>query len=252
MPFDPSMFLPDGMSPWVAAALVGFSFLTSAITAVFALGGGIAMLAALGLALPPAVLIPFHGCIQLGSNVGRAVIQRVHIQWHLVLWFGIGTVIGSLIGGSIAVSLPDNLFRVLIAGFVLYSVWGPQPRVSGRGPIADLAAGGIIGALGMVIGAIGPLVANFLRKLDDRRELIATHATLVGINNVAKIASFTIFGVVLAPYLPLIIAMVVTGILGTMVGTRMLDAMPEAQFRKIFKIVMTVLALEMLRQAAFG
>lgn len=251
-PLDLSILAPDGMSAGTVLALLLLSFMSSALTAMLSLGGGIAMLAGLGLVLPPAVLIPFHGCIQLGSNFGRAVVQRAFIQWHLVLWFGIGTVIGSLLGGSIAVSLPENLFRLLIGTFILYSVWGPQPRVSGRGPFADVAAGMAIGALGMIIGAVGPLVANFLRKLSDRRQLIATQATLLVFNNLAKISAFVLFGVALGQYVPLILAMVVTGFGGTVAGSRLLDRMPERGFRILFKLVLTVLALGMLRAAVLG
>ena len=37
--------LPSGMEPWVAALLIVASSFTSAITAAFGIGGGIAMLA---------------------------------------------------------------------------------------------------------------------------------------------------------------------------------------------------------------
>lgn len=247
--FDPIMLLPGGMSPTIAIGLLALSFVSSLITAVFALGGGITMLAALGLVLPPAVLIPVHGCIQLGSNFGRAVVQRAHIQWRLVFWFGLGSVIGSLAGGGIAVNLPESLFQMLIGAFILYSVWLPQPGVTGRGPAADFAAGGLMGVLGMVVGTIGPLIANFLRKLDDRRQIIASHAALQTVTNVAKVISFMLFGVALGPYVPLIIAMIVVGLAGTVAGSRLLDRFPERGFRLGFKIVLTVLALEMLRGA---
>lgn len=252
MPFDPNLFLPDGMPPAVALGLIALSFVSSLITAVFALGGGIAMLAALGLVLPPAVLIPVHGCIQLGSNFGRAVVQRAHIQWHLALWFGLGSVIGSFVGGGIAVNLPEGLFQGLIGAFIIYGVWLPQPKVTGSGPVADFAAGGLIGILGMIVGTVGPLVANFLRKLDDRRQIIASHAALQTVTNIAKILSFMLFGVALGAYVPLILAMVAVGLAGTVVGSRLLDRFPERGFRIGFRIVLTVLALEMLRGAIWG
>ena len=84
MNFDAVQLLPDGLSLPIALALIAVSFITSMITAMFSLGGGIAMLATLGLVFPPAVVIPVHGLVQLGSNGGRAIIQRAHIQWHLM------------------------------------------------------------------------------------------------------------------------------------------------------------------------
>lgn len=252
MNVDFAQLLPDGLSLWIALTLVVVSFITSMITAMFSLGGGIAMLAALGLVFPPAVVIPVHGLIQLGSNGGRAVVQRAHIQWHLMAWFGAGSVLGIVLGGSLAVSIPEALFQAVIGLFILYCVWVPQPRVTGRGPIADFAAGTVIGGVGMFVGAVGPLVANFLRKLDDRRQLIATQASLMTLNNIAKVATFTAFGFAFAQYLPMVLAMILTGFLGTVVGSRILDRVSETTFRRGFKAILTLMALEMLRQAVWG
>ena len=252
MNFDAVQLLPDGLSWPVALALIAVSFITSMITAMFSLGGGIAMLATLGLVFPPAVVIPVHGLVQLGSNGGRAIIQRAHIQWHLMAWFGAGSVLGIFVGGSLAISIPEALFQAVIGLFILYCVWVPQPRVTGRGPVANFAAGAIIGGVGMFVGAVGPLVANFLRKLDDRRQLIATQAGLMALNNIAKVAAFTLFGFAFAQYLPVVLAMVMTGFAGTVVGSRMLDRVSEVVFRRGFKVILTLMALEMLRQAVVG
>lgn len=250
--FDLSIFAPDGIAAWTVAFLLLLSFAASALTAMFSLGGGLAMLAGLGLVFPPAVVIPFHGCIQLGSNFGRAIIQRGHIQWHLVVWLGLGSAAGALAGGSVAVSLPEALFSAVIGLFILYSAWGPQPRVTGHGPLANFVAGAVIGALSMFIGAAGPLIANFLRKLDDRRKLIATQATVLVLSNGAKVAAFTLFGFAFGRYVPLILAMVATGFAGTLVGSHALDRIPEEKFRIGFRLALTVMALEMLRAAIFG
>ena len=72
--------LPEGLAPAVAALLVVASSFTSALTAAFGLGGGIAMLALMGLFVPVAALIPVHGAVQLGSNTGRAWHQRANVR----------------------------------------------------------------------------------------------------------------------------------------------------------------------------
>lgn len=251
MTLDSLALLSAGLPAWVALALIGLSFCASALTATFGLGGGMAMLAGLGLVMPPAVLVPVHGFVQLGSNAGRTIVQRRHIQWHTVLWFGLGAVPGALIGGGIAVSIPEPVFRFAIAAFILYSVWAPQPRIAGRGPVANVIAGTLISALGMVIGVSGPLVANFLRKISGRRALIATHAAIMTCANIAKVAVFALFGFAFAGYVPLIALMIVSGFAGTVLGSRLLERMPETAFRLGFKLVLTLLALEMARAGVF-
>src|SRR6218665_439581 len=107
----------------MALALVALSFVTSLITATFSLGGGTLMVAVLALVFPPAIVVPLHGAIQLGSNAGRAVVQRAHIQWSFVIWIGLGALVGTIVGGQFTTILPEHLFQAAIALFVLVTTW---------------------------------------------------------------------------------------------------------------------------------
>lgn len=246
---DITVLLPEGLSLSLAFAFVGFSFFTSAITASLGLGGGIMMLAGLAMVFTPTVVIPFHGFVQLGSNGFRALMLKAYIHWQLILWIGLGMVLGSLLGGSLAVALPESVFLAAIGIFILYSVWGPQPKVAVRGPFASFFGGTAIAALGMIIGATGPLVANFLKSLTDRRDVVATHSMIMTINNLAKVTAFTLFGFAFGQYLPLMLAMIASGFLGTWLGSHLLHRMPERTFRVGFKAVLTLVALNLLRSA---
>src|SRR5690606_6429711 len=142
--FVPLDLLPPDLALSGAIAFIVLSFVTSLITATLSLGGGMMMLAALALVFPPAVVVPVHGLVQLGSNAGRALVQRRHIQWPLVLWFGLGTLLGSLLGARFAVALPEALFQAVIGIFIIVNAWAPQPRLSGRGPLASFLGGMVI------------------------------------------------------------------------------------------------------------
>jgi uncharacterized membrane protein YfcA len=246
---DLALLLPNGLDPLPALALVLLSFVTSLITATFSLGGGTLMIAVLALVFPPAVVIPLHGAIQLGSNAGRAAVQRLHIQWGFVLWISLGAVIGTIVGGQFAVLLPEQLFQIAIGAFVLLITWLPQPAIVGRSRLTQVAGGAVISALSMVVGATGPLVAVFLKGLTDRRQLVATHAMLMTLQNSFKIVVFVALGFAFASYLPLILAMVATGFLGTAIGSRLLLRVPESAFRRGFKIILSLVALDLLRTA---
>ena len=242
-------FLPAGLDPLIALALVVLSFITSLITATFSLGGGSLMIAVLALVFPPATVVPVHGAIQLGSNAGRAGVQRAHIQWHLVLWISLGAVIGTIVGGQFASLLPEAAFQIAIAVFVLITTWLPQPKIVGRSRLAQVIGGAVISALSMVVGATGPLVAVFIKGLSDRRELVATHAMLMTIQNTFKVVVFVALGFAFAEFLPLILAMIASGFIGTALGSRLLVKVPEALFRIGFKVVLSLVALDLLREA---
>ncbi len=63
------IFLPPGVDAFTATLLIVISFFTSAMTAAFGIGGGVAMLGALAGTVPPAVIVAVHGLVQLGSNM---------------------------------------------------------------------------------------------------------------------------------------------------------------------------------------
>lgn len=241
-----------GLDTTATLLLIGLSFFASAVTATFGLGGGMMMMAAMALVFPPAVAVPVHGLVQLGSNAGRAALMRGHVQWRFAGWFVLGSAAGALIGGRVATLLPEALFAGLIAAFILFSAWAPPPAATARGPVASAVAGLATSALGMLVGVTGPLVLAFLRVLPDRRQVIATHALLLTAQNFFKAAAFALFGFVFAPYLPFVIVMVLSGFAGTNLGGALLDRLPERGFRTAFRILLTLFALELLRGAVFG
>lgn len=244
--------LPTGLDPLMALALVALSFVTSLITATFSLGGGTLMVAVLALVFPPGIVVPLHGAIQLGSNAGRAVVQRAHIQWRYVRWIALGAVLGTIVGGQFATLLPERFFTALIGVFVLVTTWLPQPKVVGRSPVIQFVGGAVISALSMLVGATGPLVAVFLKGIADRRQLVATHAMLMTFQNAFKVVVFVALGFAFSSYLPLIAAMILAGFGGTALGSRLLVRVPESAFRWGFRIILTLVALDLLRGALLG
>jgi len=242
-------YLPPGLGEWTAVGLVALSFVTSLITATFSLGGGSLMIIAMTLVMPPVVVVPVHGCVQLGSNVGRAFALRDHIQWNFILWLGLGAVIGAVVGGKFAYLIPENVFAALIGLFVLVTTWLPQPKFIAESRIVQFVGGCVVSALGMVVGAAGPLLAAFVRGLPDRRQLVATHATLNALQHLFKVVVFVALGFAFRQYLPLVLVMVAAGFGGTAVGSRLLTRVPESVFRLAFRILLSLAAAELIRKA---
>jgi uncharacterized protein len=63
-----------------------------------------------------------------------------------------------------------------------------------------------------------------------------------------KIVVFGLAGFAFRQWLPMVAVMIVSGFLGTVYGTKWLDRLPEKTFRKWFRIVITALALDLLRR----
>jgi uncharacterized membrane protein YfcA len=237
---------PPGLGAFTVLALVALSFVTSLITATFSLGGGSLLIAAMALVFPPAVVVPVHGCIQLGSNAGRALVQRAHIQWKFILWLALGAALGSVLGGGFANLLPEKWFATAIGLFVLVTTWLPTPKAIATSPVLQFVGGAVVSALGMVVGAAGPLVAAFMRGMPDRRQLVATHAMLMTFQHVFKVAVFVAMGFAFGQYLLLMLLMVASGFAGTAAGSRLLTRVPEKVFRLGFRILLSLVAIGLI------
>jgi len=250
---EPAMpFVPAEVTPVFAAILVASSFLTSALTAALGLGGGVAMLAILGLGLPVTSVLPVHGVVQMGSNSGRVIIQRQHLVGPILLWFALGSAAGIALGASVVVTIPDTLAKVALALFILWTVYRKKPAAAAQrhGKTYFVLGGAISSFCTMLVGATGPLVAALLARTGlIKQPLVATHAACMVIQHGMKILVFGTLGFAYAQWAPLIAVMIISGIAGTWVGTRTLDNLPEATFRLGFKIVMTAVSLHMIWQA---
>jgi len=247
----PDWLLPSNVSPAIFVALVGISFFTSALTAAFGIGGGVAMLGALAGSVPPAMVVAVHGVVQFGSNIGRAILQRAHVLWRPTVLFALGSVIGAALGAAVFVALPEKLLLALLGAFILLMTWIPKPRIPGL-ETGGVFIGGIIATfVTMFVGATGPFVqALFLPLGLERRALLATHAACNVIQHGLKALAFGWLGFDFAAWAPLLAAMIAAGFLGTWFGTALLERIPEALFKTLLKGLLTVIALDLLRRAA--
>jgi uncharacterized protein len=244
--------LPENLNALAAAGLIVASFFTSALTAAMGLGGGVVLLALMAIVMPAATLIPVHGVVQLGSNVGRAWKQRAHISLTIIWPFVIGSLIGAAIGALTVITLPDAAMKIIIAVFILVTAWTKIPGLDrlSKGGIA--LGSSIIALASMLIGASGPLLNGFFAQLfpGDRKRLVATAAAGMSLHHGLKVVVFGLAGFAFHDWLWLIAAMIATGYAGTLVGTALLDKLPEQTFRTAFKWGLTLLALDMVRRAA--
>jgi uncharacterized membrane protein YfcA len=243
-------FLPDGIGTGIAALLVGASFFTSALTAAFGVGGGIAMLALMGLFVPVAALIPVHGAVQLGSNTGRAWHQRAHVRRDIFVPFAAGSLVGAAIGVFVVVQLPDAVMKLVLGGFILAITWTKIPGMAGIGRAGLAAASVVLSILSMILGATGPLLNAVLAQFmaGDRKALVATHAATMTVQHLLKVIVFGLVGFAFAQWLPLVAAMIATGFLGTVYGSKLLDRMPQEAFSFWFRILISLLAADMIRR----
>jgi uncharacterized membrane protein YfcA len=94
------------------------------------------------------------------------------------------------------------------------------------------------------------VLAQFLAG--DRKALVATSAVTMVVQHALKIVVFGVLGFVFWPWIWLVAAIIASGFLGTVYGTRLLDRLDEKSFKFWFRVAITVLALDLLRRGILG
>jgi uncharacterized membrane protein YfcA len=226
---------------------------TSALSAVVGMAGGIALLGVLLLFLDPLVAIPLHAVVQLVSNASRTVAQREHVDWTIARAFVLPLLPAGALGLAVGRELPPDALRIGIAALVLVATWRPQwlrlapdpdPARIGR---RFFSLGAAIGFLNVTIGATGVLAAPFFQGLGlSRREIVGSQALCQAAGHVAKIALFGLAGFAFRPHALLLAALCVSSLAGTLLGTALLERVDERTFTRVYRVVLSLLAAELL------
>jgi uncharacterized membrane protein YfcA len=176
----------------VLAALAVVAVVTSFISGIFGMAGGMLLIGFLLVLLPVPVAMVFHGVIQIAANGWRAWLWRHHVKWSVVLKFGSGAV-ASLVVFSFFDFVPDKALVLMTLGltpFVALSVPRTIAPDIERGGQAFLA-GAIGGAMQLVAGITGPLLDIFYVRTGMTRQVnVATKAAAQVLGHLTKVAYF--------------------------------------------------------------
>ena len=232
------------------------AFLTAILSALVGLAGGMTLLTAMLWFLPPLAAIPLHGAIQLISNLSRTLIQREHARYDLLWWYGLPLLPMGALGLLAAKRIPEAALEAAIGCFVLVATWRPGwlslgARMSGGLRARFLALGVVSGFLNVTIGATGPLAAPFFLNLGlPRQAVIGSQAGVQALGHVVKILLYAGFGFAFANHWPLVVCAGASALAGTFVGSRLLERVSEKWFKRLYKGVLTLLALQLVVSAA--
>ncbi len=241
-----------GLSVPALLTLLLCSFLGSLLTAALGVGGGAFLITVMAGIVPPLVLIPLHGMVQLGSNGSRAWLARRHTQWPKVGWFLAGALLAVVLSVLalhwLSGRLDPGVIPLFIGLFILWLSWGKVPPVGlGEHPLGLFAGGWLTTLATMLVGATGPLVSAWLGRSDgDRWQYTANFSTSMSVQHLLKVVVFGFAGFAFSQWLPLLLLMVLAGYLGTRAGLKLMGRIPEALFRTLFRWVLTLLALRLI------
>jgi uncharacterized membrane protein YfcA len=229
---------------------------TSVVSGVMGMAGGMLLLAVMLLKLEPAIAIPVHGLVQLVSNGSRAFFLRQHVRWRAVWRFVWPLLPAGALGIWLLAYVPANGSRIAIGAFVLASTWLKSFFTIDQGPAAEryLPFGGaLVGFFSTLVGATGPILGPFVLALElGSQSTIATLAACQIFQHASKVALFGMRGFDIKGYLLPCAALCACAVAGSAIGTRLLDRLPEKAFKLTVRLVLTALALQQLWQGLSG
>lgn len=232
------------------------AFVTSVISAIIGMGGGILLLAVMFCFLDHGDAIPVHAVTQLASNSTRLLAYAKHVDWRVFRSFAVGAIPGSLVGvlalywlGKADESEP--YLKMVVGAYVLAAPFVPKGKSATLGkdvwwdwPLLGLVAG----SLALTVGAVGPLIAPlFARRAFVKERLIATKACCQMLTHLIKLPGFIMLGsFALGELWSVAIPMVVMVIPGTLLGRRLMKYVSPQAFTMMYRVALVVAGLKVL------
>jgi uncharacterized membrane protein YfcA len=231
---------------WLLALVTFFS---SIVSATFGLGGGLIILAVLGIVLPVSAMVPLHSILALGLLTSRFWYFREHVDWSITRSFIPGAFIGVVCGAATYVTLPEAFIAATVSILILTAIW--FPRVNWRPSFAHpFFYVGIAHAFLSTLFSFGALMQPLMiRTRLNRMQIIGTLAAALTVMTCMKTVGYAAFGFDYRPYTWLIVAGMLASVPGAAAGKYLARWFREEQFRTAFRIVMTLLALRLLYKA---
>jgi len=239
----------------LTAAIAAVGFFTAALSGVAGLGGGtilIGVLYALGLA--PTVAVPLFAAVQFVSNLSRTAAYFRHVEWRAAGWFLLTAAPTPFLVAPFVASANVNVVLLLLAGLILVSL---VPSRDGGEPIARtpalLLAGFLNGSIGMFVGATGLFVGRLFLRPEWRKEtVIGTLALTQTLGHGLRVLGYASAGFWVTERTELLLPLVIAVIAGTFAGKALNQRLDETVFRRLFKVILVVLALKLIYDGASG
>jgi uncharacterized membrane protein YfcA len=239
---------------WIGAILLVSVFLTSMLSGIFGMAGGLVLLGILLLILPVGTAIAVQGAIQLIANGSRAFFSRAYIDLRVLAIMTAGLLVAAA-ALFILRYTPDLATVCITVGFLPILLWIPQSwlALDASKPHHAFICGLLGGGINLAVGVAGPTIDMFfIRTPMDRRTIIATKAAAQVVNHAAKIAFYWSATATLAPLEWGAIALAAPfAVLGTSAGHWVLQRLTDANFKRWTRLIVTAIGIYYLARGIF-
>ena len=230
--------------------LAGGAFAASTLAAVAGFGGAAILLPILVPIFGIRDAIPILTVAQLVGNLSRVWFNRRDLEWRVVARFAAGGVPAALAGGFLFASAPLKFLTRLLGIFLIAVVIYRHSGISSarRLPLrAFPLIGAVFSFLSALLGSVGPIMIPFFLAYGlVKSALIGTEALATVVMHVTKLVAYGSASVLTAAGLQLGLAIGAIMILGSFVGKKLLDRLPEKFFLYLVEATLVIAGLNFL------
>ncbi len=230
--------------------IIFFAFavlISSFISGMTGLGGGILLLSVMIPLFPISVVIPLHGVIQFVSNSSRVLLSLNRINYRILLLFTCGAVLGSLLTLPIELTHNSTVSTITLAVAIIIFTWVPLKIVNADFKGKFILVGSTASFLSTFIGTTGPLTAPFfLNSKLDKTSYVPTKSACQLPIHLFKVILYILSGFILKDWITYIVIALPIVILGNVAGKLVTRKVNGDSYKIFVKIIITVVVGRML------
>lgn len=232
-------------------------FLTSILSGIFGMAGGMIVMGLLVWTLPVPQAMMFHAITQFFGNLSRLFFLRHHLNTRVFGYYFLGLTI--VFGIFVMITfVPDKMIIFLLMGlspFVRFAL-PKNIQLDSRRPLHVFICGALVSGFQMTSGVIGPLVDVFFQgQVMSRQENVANKALF---QMTAHVFKFVYFSMIITPIAEsfagvspgFCAALMVLSVVGTYVGSRILERMHDRHFYIGSNIMLLCISVAYITKAA--
>lgn len=236
--------MPHILLRWLILTLV--ALVASTLAGVTGFGGAAVLLPALVALFGIREAVPILTVAQLIGNGSRVWFHRRALDWRVVGWFALGAVPLALLGGYLFAKAPlAALTRLLGAFLLLVAVWRhvrPKPKPFPAAAFVGIGAGASF--LSALLGSVGPIMAPFFLAYGlVKSPYIGTEALSTVVMRIATLVAYHQNAVLTASAAQIGLLLGPVMILGSFLGKRIVDRLPERVFVLLIEAVLIAAGL---------
>ena len=227
------------------------AFAAAVMGGIAGLGTAIAMIPIMTFAVGVREAIPIVTIAVTMNNLGRVIATWSVIDWRVVVWFSLGAVPASILGGAVFANAPAELLArglgVFLIALVAYRHLPIGKGLIMRNPKLFGLVGTAQGFLSSLFGGAGPFGAHFFLSYGlYRKAFVGTAAAATSSINFAKAGTYTGFSLLDANALALGLVIGVIMLVGAYIGGKLVHRVPDHVFVYIVEGVMLSAAVALL------